>query len=137
MGHRVCHEDDWPLDEVPVAPAHADQALGVLGGSEAGQTGDLRAVGPEHGDGPEAGGLRHHEAAPAGADVDEALDHGEGGHLALAGAELVVNVDRDKGLAAGDELTAVELVHQALGLNIPERETWFNKTSSRDKELEL
>ena len=111
----------WPLDEVPVSPAHADQALGPLGGSQTGQAGYLSWVRPEHGDWAQTRALRHHQAAPAGANIDEALDHGEGRHLTLAGAELVINVDRDQGLAAGDQLTAVKLVHQALGLNIPEK----------------
>ena len=111
-----CHS---PLDEVPVSPADADEALVGLGGHEAGQALDLGGVGAEHGDRAQAGGLRHHEAAPARPDVDLVLHHPQRRHLALPGAELVVNVDRDQGLAAGDQLATVQLVHEALGLNLP------------------
>jgi hypothetical protein len=46
-------------------PAYADESLCAGGGAEAEQALYLLGVGPEDGDGAEAAGLRHHQAAPA------------------------------------------------------------------------
>ena len=108
-----------PLDEIPVSSANADHALIALSWHKAAETLDLRRIWSEDCDRSEAGGLCHHQTAPACANVDQVLHHWQGGHLALARTELVIYVDGHQGLTAGDQLAAVQLVEDGLGLHLP------------------
>ena len=108
-----------PLDEISVTSANADHALIALSWHKTAETLDLWRIWSEDCDWSEAGGLCHYQAAPACANVDEVLHHRQGGHLALARTELVINVDGHQGLTAGDQLAAVQLVEDGLGLHLP------------------
>ena len=116
LSHPV---DAVPLDQVPVSSAHAHQALVVLCWHEAGETLNLSWEWSEDGDWSQTAGLRHHQTPPARAHIDQVLHHTQRAHLALPRAELVVNVDGDQRLAAGDQFAAVQLVDHALGLHLP------------------